>query len=496
MICVSGHLVLCRYLVPEPEGCRNQTRLRNIIGDLMPERTILTSAGHDQLAKCPGRHGLLASRLMPAVSSLMLLLLAACSEDDIRLAGERIDVLPEQVIETVDDVALSEGAGLGVLVNTTGAPVVGLNAGHAGGNPRLEAPLTKAWSASIGGAGSRVTDLAVPVVGDGRVFPVAPNGIVGAFALDSGASLWTYPLEPISDDALPGIGGGMALTADGLAVHAGGRRLAMLNPQDGALAWSVDIDIPLRGGPTPLGDDGLAVTDLDGNMIVFTTKAGERLWVHYGITADTVLFGAPSPAHANDEIVLAGSGGEVSYFDAIEGELLWTDSVAALLPRTPIQNIGDVRAHPVHDGGLILVIGQSGRLVAFNARSGLPVWECAIGGLEMPWISGKTLFVASIDGRLYALRRDDGAVRWVTALDGALAQDIVVSEDAPRYFGPVVAGNRVYVVSDKGTLYGFNADTGVALETVSTGGPVSTAPQVAAGKMFILGSNGTLTAFE
>ena len=71
-----------------------------------------------------------------------------------------------------------------------------------------------------------------------------------------------------------------------------------------------------------------------------------------------------------------------------------------------------------------------------------------------------------------------------------------MSEDAPRYFGPVVAGNRVYVVSDKGTLYGFNVDTGIELETVSTGGPVSTAPQVAAGKIFILGSNGTLTAFE
>ena len=441
-------------------------------------------------------HGLSERLSLPVFAVAIALLLTACSDPEMRLSGERIDVLPKQVIETADAGAFAEGAGLGVVVNITSAPVVGLNAGHAGGNPRLEAPLTKIWSAKIGGKASRITDLATPVAGDGRVFTVAPNGKVSAFAMDSGVSLWRYVVEPISGDALPGIGGGMALTHDGLAVHAGGRRLAMLNPQDGALIWSVDLDVPLRGGPTPLGDNRLAITDLDGNMIVFTTRTGERLWLHYGIAVDTVLFGAPSPAHANDEIVLAGSGGEVSYFDALEGELLWTDSLAALLPRTPIQNIGDVRAHPVHDGGLIFVIGQSGRIVAFNARSGLPVWERAIGGLEMPWVSGKSLFVVSLDGRLFALRRDDGAVRWVTELEGALPAGVVVSEDSLRHFGPVVAGGRVYVVSGKGNISAFNADTGEKLESVSVGAPSSTAPQVAAGKMFVLGSNGTLTVFE
>ena len=439
-------------------------------------------------ARQSGRHALLAV--------LSLVMLAACSEPKFLLEGDRIDVLPAQVIETADAAALAEGAGLAVEVNIANAPVVGLTAGHAGGNPRLAAPLTQIWSASIGGAGSRLTDLAMPVVGDGRVFTVAPNGMVKAFAIDNGAVIWTSNIEQIADDALPGIGGGMAVTAEGLAVHAGGRRLAMLNPTDGTTLWSLDLDIPLRGGPTPLGDDRLAVTDLDGNMIVFNTAGGEQLWEHYGIAADTVLFGAPSPAHANDEIVLAGSGGEVSYFDALEGELLWTDSVAALLPRTPIQNISDVRAHPVHDGGLIFVIGQSGRIVAFNARSGLPVWERAIGGLEMPWVSGKSLFVVSLDGRLFALRRDDGAVRWVTELEGALPSGVVVSEDSLRHFGPVVAGGRVYVVSSKGNISAFNADTGEKLESVSVGAPSSTAPQVAAGKMFVLGSNGTLTVFE
>ena len=89
-----------------------------------------------------------------------------------------------------------------------------------------------------------------------------------------------------------------------------------------------------------------------------------------------------------------------------------------------------------------------------------------------------------------------GAVRWVTELEGALPAGVVVSEDSLRHFGPVVAGGRVYVVSGKGNISAFNADTGEKLESVSVGAPSSTAPQVAAGKMFVLGSNGTLTVFE
>ena len=186
----------------------------------------------------------------------------------------------------------------------------------------------------------------------------------------------------------------------------------------------------------------------------------------------------------------------MSYFDAANGELLWTDSVASLLPRTPIQNIGDVRANPVHDGGLIFVISQSGRLVAFSARNGLPVWERAIAGLEMPWVAGATLFVLSLDGRLYAIRRDDGVIRWVTELDGAVPLDVIVPEVPPRYVGPIVAGDRVYVVSGGGVVQAFDPNTGALVESFATGKAVSTAPQVAGGRMFVVSIDGTLTAIE
>ena len=422
--------------------------------------------------------------------------LTACSPPEPILKGTRISVLPEIKLEAINAEAQAEGAGLPDIVNINAAPMAGLSAGHAGGNPRFEAPLNEVWRTNIGGAGSALTELAQPVIGDGRIYTVAPNGIVAAFDVRDGGQIWSVRIEEIEDDPLPGIAGGLALSREGLVVHAGGRRVALLKPSDGSVIWGIETDIPFRGSPTIIGSDRVAVTDLDGNMIVMTLVSGERVWQHFGIASNTVIFGAPAPAFANDEIVLAGAGGEVSYFDAATGELLWTDSVASLLPRTPIQGLGDVRATPVHDGGLIFVVSQSGRFVAFSARNGLPVWERAIGGIEMPWVAGDSVFVLSLDGRLYALRRADGAVRWIAELDGAVSLDVAASETPPRYVGPIVAGGKVYVVSRDGAVQAFDADTGRAGEIFATGQDILTPPQIAGGRMFLVGRNGTLIAVE
>jgi len=54
----------------------------------------------------------------------------------------------------------------------------------------------------------------------------------------------------------------------------------------------------------------------------------------------------------------------------------------------------------------------------------------------------------------------------------------------------------VYVVSRTGLVQAFDADTGAAGEVLSAGQNILTPPQVAGGRMFLLGQNGTLIAVE
>ncbi len=84
----------------------------------------------------------------------LTLWLAACSPPEPILKGTRISVLPQAQLEAVMKMHGPKGPGLPAIVNINAAPMPGLSAGHAGGNPRLEAPLNEAWRANIGGTGS------------------------------------------------------------------------------------------------------------------------------------------------------------------------------------------------------------------------------------------------------------------------------------------------------------------------------------------------------
>ena len=104
-------------------------------------------------------------------------------------------------------------------------------------------------------------------------------------------------------------------------------------------------------------------------------------------------------------------------------------------------------AHPVHDGEQIYVISQSGLLSAYEAQTGFQVWEHAVAGVQMPWLAGESLFVLAVEGHVISLRKSDGAVRWITALDGSGTLGVSKPGTVTDYVGPVVASGVVYVLS-------------------------------------------------
>jgi outer membrane protein assembly factor BamB len=422
--------------------------------------------------------------------------MAGCSEPELVLPGERIAVTQQIEHLSANQQAMAEGAGLSAPLTTLTASHPGLNAGHAGGHLALDLPLDERWDVEIGTGGDEFVELAVPVVGAGHVFAVSASGEVSAIEIETGNLSWRVSIEDFEDDVIPGIAGGLAISGSTVFVHGGGHNLAALSVEDGSVIWSQRFQLPLRGGPTVYAKKALAVTDIDANLFMLRIDNGSVLWDRAGLPSGTIVYGAPSPAIYDNQIAVAAHGGELSLLDADNGDVIWSDNLATFNPRTPLQGLGDIRAHPVHDGGLVFAVSQSGRTAAFAVRSGLLLWELTIGGIEMPWVAGDSVFIVTLDGRLYAIRRNDGAIRWVAELPGALPIGAVAAEDIPRYVGPVVAAGKVIIVAEDGNILLFNADTGALEDEADVGGRIVTAPQLAAGMMFVLDNSGTLTAFD
>ena len=441
-------------------------------------------------------HAPLSKPLTSLLSGVALLALAACSDPELILPGERAAILPELSSVKIDAGARDEGVMLGDVVVNQLYGHAGANAGHAGGHLSLEWPLSQSWTASIVGIDDETVELAQPVIAHDTVYALGADGMLHAFDLADGKTRWAVSVESFNDDPWAGIAGGIAANETMLIAHTSLYELVSLSPETGEVLWSVTHPERLKGGPTLLGQEAVMVTDINGRLFVYDSADGAPLWERSGLTADTVVFGAPAPAFNAGEVVLAGAGGEVSVYDAATGDLFWADSLASFNPRTPLQELGDVRAHPVHDGKLIFVIAQSGRMVAYQALSGIDIWEQPLTAIELPWLAGDTIYVMGIDGRLYALRRGDGLARWIAELPGALPEGVLASETVPRYVNPIVASGNVFVIGKSGDVHIFDAATGDKIDEFSTAGPVTTAPAVAQNVLAVLSSQGKLSVYR
>jgi outer membrane protein assembly factor BamB len=90
-------------------------------------------------------------------------------------------------------------------------------------------------------------------------------------------------------------------------------------------------------------------------------------------------------------------------------------------------------------------------------------------------VAGDTVFVVDTGGQLMAITRRDGKIQWTARLPGATT-----------WSGPVLAGNRLWLVSSKGQLVNVEAHTGKVVGTQDLGQPVFVGPVVAGSRMFVL----------
>lgn len=436
-----------------------------------------------------------------AILGLSALALVACSSREPILPGDRIAISSgaTSLNLVVDADAAGEGVGLPAALANDRFEGPGASAAHSGGHFAVQHPLKVAFREDVGISVDVGTEMAQPVANARAVFTLTPGGIVTASDAASGDLIWEIDLDPSEDETQLSTTGGLALgQRDGFDIiygHASKNSLFALNTENGQIIWSKEFDVFLKGGPT-VDRDVVIITDSEGRLYALSALDGDEVWNRIGSLEDTSIAGASFPAINGNDVILSGGDGEFLALSRDQGIFQWGENLSPIELRTALDGIPDIKAHPVHDGGFVFVITHSGMMFAFNAATGRMVWEQAIQGIEMPWVSGHSIYITTIDGRMVALRRNDGAVRWVTELPGAYDPNLPVNEDAYRYTSAVVVSGKVVLASDQGSLFILDAETGRLEDKLSTKGAVTTAPIVANNTVYVINASGNLIAYR
>ena len=399
-----------------------------------------------------------------------------------RLPGERIAVI------TADDVGnIDKSAAKAITIpppeaNASWSQPGGLPANNLGNLALSDSPQ-KIWSADAGtGSSSKGRLSAVPIVAEGKVFTLDAAGTVSAFSSASGGKLWSTSVTPEHEKRVEGFGGGIALDGK-LFAATGYGTVAALDPGNGALLWSKKMGDPIRSSPTATVGK-IYFVSTDNLLHCLSATDGAELWSARGLPQPATLLSNASPAVGRTIVVAPFPAGDIAAYQIGDGQQAWTQSLARTTETTAAGILADP-ARPVIDRGVVYAVSHGGKMIASSEATGERIWTRSVAGTQMPLVAGDTVYVVDVTGKLLALARADGKLRWVVDLPSSA-----------RWSGPVLGGGKLWLVSADGLLVGADARTGEVVSKLDLGTAVFVSPIVAEGRMYILTDRANLIALN
>lgn len=422
--------------------------------------------------------------------------------------GERIPVLGRENRVEVDPALADVPVVVPPGVTNPDWPQPGGNAAKDMVHVTLGDNLTRAWTISIGeGSSTRARLGSEPMVGDGRVYTIDTRAFVRAFDAQTGARIWERQVRGENSPRETLFGGGVAFDGGRIYATNGAGDVAALNATNGEVIWIKKPGGPLRGAPT-VGNANIYVISQDNQIYALNQDNGETLWSGSGSFELAGVFGAAAPAFAQSTVVAGFSSGELTAYRYENGQVVWQDALSRTGVSTTVGTLSDIDADPVINNGRVFAVGQGGRMVAVELVTGQRAWELNIAGISTPWVAGEWVFVVTDRAQLLAIARASGRIRWIAQLPafrrpprerapGRNGERRSQPGEGPIFWrGPVLAGNRLVLVSSRGQIAYVSPTDGSILSVTEEGEPMSLAPVVANNTLYTLDDAGRLTAWR
>ncbi|MFM2300487.1 MAG: hypothetical protein RLZZ84_223 [Pseudomonadota bacterium] len=372
-------------------------------------------------------------------------------------------------------------------------PQAGGTPGKAYGNLAIAANPQRAWSVKVPGSSKTQRLAAAPVIGGGQLFVMDTQGVVHAFDAASGAQRWTHSFEIKGDGSSSVYGGGAAYSDGRVYVTTGIGEVAVLDATNGSQIWKVKPAGPLRGSPT-VAFNAVFVMTQDNQIFSLDAADGAQLWHQTAATGQAGVFGVAAPAAGQGTVISGFSTGELVAYRYENGRQLWNDALARTSLSTTVGVLTDIDADPIIDRGRVFALGQGGRMAAYELVTGQRIWELNLAGISTPAVAGDWIFTLTDDAKLLCISRANGHVRWMTQLPRFKNEH---KKKNPIFWsGPVLAGERLWFVNSLGEVRSAGIADGQTELTADLKAPITLAPVVAGGILYVLDDSGRITTFR
>ena len=418
--------------------------------------------------------------------------------------GERISIISADQKLEVSDALKGVDFTLPPPVVVADWPQPGGTPGQTVENVDAAPNLTIAWKRGIGrGTGGPFFITAPPVAAAGRIFVMDADAEVSARDAATGAQVWRTNIRPAGRRDREAFGGGVAYADGKLYVSSGHREVVQLDARTGALGWRTRTEEPIHGAPT-VSDGRVMVVAIDNTLLTFDAATGAPGWTYQALAEPARILAASSPAVSGETVVAAFGSGELVALRAQNGNDIWNAALSRTSQTSALSEIRDIPGRPVIYQGDVFAVSHSGVFAATDARTGQARWTLPVVGVTTPLPAGDVVYVVSRDGQLICAARDTGLVYWIRDLNDNFKPHKrggvfgIGGQPAPKplWSSPLLADNRLILVSSSGQLASVNAKTGEVQRKMNLGAPALLGPIAVGSMIYVLADNGQLIALR
>jgi len=406
--------------------------------------------------------------------------------------GERIAVLGGS--EQLEPAAALQGVDFAIppAQPRTDWPLPGGTAENSVEHVTAASNFQVAWRRSIGmGKSRRHHVTAPPVAAGGRVFVMDARAGVSARDEGTGAQVWGVDLAPRTGRDQEAFGGGLAYADGVLYVASGFRFVTALDASTGQVRWRTAVASPIHGAPNVAGGR-LFVVDIENNLLVLSAATGDIQWTYQALEEPARILAASTPAVSDDVVVAPFSSGELVALRAANGTQQWSDTLSLTSRLNALSEIRDISGRPVIYRGDVFAGSHSGVVAAISLRDGQRRWELPVATITSPLPAGDVVYITDHRGRVFCVSRDTGLVYWSTDLNAGIER----VRDRPVWSGPLLASDKLIVVSARGEAVALDPKTGERTHSIRLGSPAFLTPIAVNGTVFVVTEDADLVAIR
>lgn len=310
-------------------------------------------------------------------------------------------------------------------------------------------------------AGEMVSSTAA-IVGN-HVYCASLKGETFCLDRDTGKRIWTYRSKDTTDPKafIPGFKSSPTVTADALYLGDEEGVFHAIDRATGKKKWTFQTNGEIVSSAS-IFEDKLLFGSYDNSLYCLNISDGTKVWQF-----ETEGMVNCSPAISGTSTFVTGCDEHLRIIDILTGK-----------QTTDIPLSTYLIASPAVSGNILYVGTFASEVLAVDWKAGTNLWAYKDPEREFPYhssaaVSDRYVVVGGQDKRVHCMNRQTGVKEWVFPTKAKVNSS------------PVIVGDRVFVGSTDGNLYGLSLLDGKEVFRHTDGRPFTASPAIGEGVLVI-----------